>query len=243
MKILLADDHSLFVEGLENLLKAGGYKVLGAASNGLEALRMARELRPDLILMDIRMPGYDGLAATRLIKAEMPGIKIVMLTTSTQDDDLFEALRSGASGYLLKNLKPNVLFTYLEGLARGEAPISRELSTHLLMEFTRQASIIEQSNSSPTDVDPELIGRSGRPSDSGDETNPRSLEVELTPRQRQVLEMIASGMTYKEAGKALHVSENTVKYHMGEILQRLHAKNREQVVAFALRSGWFSNQK
>lgn len=236
MKILLADDHGLFVEGLQNLLQAGGYEVVGAASDGLKALQLAHELHPELILMDIRMPVCDGLEATRLIKTELPEIKIVMLTTSAEDADLFEALKSGASGYLLKNLKPNVLFSYLEGLARGEAPISRELSARLLSEFTRQATALERPKPEVGDDSSSTLGSKGT---EGDQTP----MVELTPRQRQILEMISEGLSYKEVGAALHVSENTVKYHMGEILQRLHAKNREQVVAFALRSGLLRSQE
>ena len=219
MRILLADDHSLFVEGLQNLLRAGGYEVVGAAADGLQALQLARELHPDLILLDIRMPNCDGLEATRLIKAELPKVQIVMLTTSAEDADLFEAIKSGASGYLLKNLKPNVLFNYLEGLARGEAPLSRELSADLLREFARQAVALE-------DQKQESAQSSG--------LQPGS---ELTVRQKEILEMVAAGYSYKEVGAALYISENTVKYHMGEIIERLHVKNREQVVAYALRSG------
>lgn len=217
MRILLVDDHGLFLEGLQNLLRAGGHQVVGAACDGLEALRLARTLRPELILMDVRMPHCDGLKATRLIHAELPEIKIVMLTTSAEDADLFEALKSGASGYLLKNLQPNELFDYLDGLAQGEAPLSRELSTRLLDEFSRQAAALEQR---------------GAPGLRGGPPGP-----ELTPRQRQVLEMVATGLTYKEVGSALSLSEHTVKYHMGQILERLHLKNREQVVAYALQHG------
>jgi two-component system NarL family response regulator len=171
------------------------------------------------------------LEATRLITAELPKIKIVMLTTSAEESDLFEALKSGASGYLLKNLKPNVLFNYLQGLTRGEAPLSRELSTHLLAEFNRQAAALEEHSQHLNEPSPEDVGE--LPADA-------ELEepmTELTPRQRQILEMIVDGLSYKEVGAALHISENTVKYHMGEILMRLHARNREQVVAYALRSG------
>lgn len=213
MKILLVDDHALFVEGLQSLLKAGGYIVVGVAHDGLEALQMSRNLQPDLILMDIRMPKLDGLIATRLIKTELPEIQIVILTTSIEDSDLFEALRSGASGYLLKNLHSNELFDYLAGLSRGEAPLSRELSARLLREFARQADALDhQAASLPPAVD-------------------------LTARQREILDLAAQGMTYKEIAAALDLSEHTVKYHMGEILQRLHLKNREQVVAYALRTG------
>lgn len=216
-RILLADDHSLFLEGLQNLLRAGGYQVVGAAHDGTEALQLARSLRPDVILMDVRMPGCDGLTATRLIQAEMPECKIVMLTTSAEDADLFEALKSGASGYLLKNLEPNQLFDYLSGLARGEAPLSRELSARLLREFVHQAAALGEHASAG------LAGEAADP--------------DLTPRQREILVLVADGLTYKEVGAALHISENTVKYHMGEVLRRLHLKNREQVVAYARRAG------
>jgi DNA-binding NarL/FixJ family response regulator len=217
MRILLADDHGLFVEGLCNLLCAGGYTVVGAARDGLEAVQLARSLHPDVILMDIRMPRCNGVAATRLIQAELPEIKIVMLTTSSDDSDLFDALRSGASGYLLKNLQPNELFDYLAGLARGEAVLSRELSARVLAEFAHQAARLDDSAAQVTSSDREC--------------------PELTPRQCEIIHLVAEGLSYKEIGAALAVSENTVKYHMGEILQRLHLKNREQVLAFALRSG------
>jgi DNA-binding NarL/FixJ family response regulator len=216
-RVLLADDHGLFLEGLGNLLQAGGYQVVGAARDGLEAQQLARTLRPDVILMDIRMPRCDGLTATRLIKAELPEIKIVMLTTSAEDDDLFEALKSGASGYLLKDLEPNQLFDYLAGLARGEAPLSRELSARLLAEFAHQASVLDERAAK------ELPGGPPTP--------------ELTPRQREILGLVADGLSYKRVGAALNLSESTIKYHMGEILQRLHLKNREQVVAYARLNG------
>lgn len=215
LRILLVDDHGLFIEGLSNLLHAGGYTVVGAARDGLEALQLARALHPDVLLMDIRMPRCDGLTATRLIHAELPEIKIVMLTTSAEDSDLFEALRSGACGYLLKNLQPNELFNFLTGLSRGEAALSRELSARVLAEFSRPA---DRLNAHPTQDTPGAPG------------------VDLTARQRQVISLVAEGMSYKEIGVALNLSENTVKYHMGEILQRLHLKNREQVLAYALRS-------
>jgi DNA-binding NarL/FixJ family response regulator len=217
LRILLADDHGLFLEGLQNLLRAGGYQVVGGARDGLEALQLARALRPDVILMDVRMPGCDGLSATRLIQAEMPDVKIVMLTTSAEDSDLFEALKSGASGYLLKNLEPNQLFEYLAGLERGEAPLSRQLSARLLREFAHQAAELDERA---------VAGLPGGPG-----------AADLTPRQREILVLVADGLTYKEVGAALNLSENTIKYHMGEVLQRLHLKNREQVVAYARRSG------
>jgi DNA-binding NarL/FixJ family response regulator len=172
------------------------------------------------------MPNLDGLKATRLIKSEIPDIQIIMLTTSADDSDLFEALKSGASGYLLKNLKPNVLFNYLQGLGRGEAPLSRELCACLLREFTHQSAVLDgdEREIPEPDIDIEFQSSEARP-------------CEITARQFEILEMVATGMTYKEVGAAIDISENTVKYHMGEIINRLHVKNREQVVAFAVRTG------
>jgi two-component system NarL family response regulator len=180
--------------------------------------------------MDIRMPNCDGLKATRLIKTELPEIQIVMLTTSAEDTDLFEALKSGASGYLLKNLKPNELFDYLAGLERGEAPLSRELSGRLLREFAHQAAVLEEQERMPV----EKVNVIPSEALTGEA---------LTARQSEILAMVAEGLSYKEVGTALHISENTVKFHMGEILRRLHAKNRAQVAAYAIRTGLVQRNK
>jgi len=231
MRILLVDDHGLFLEGLKNLLMAGGYEVVGTAYDGFEGLKLARSLKPDLILMDVRMPNCDGLKSTRLIKAELPEIQIVMLTTSDVDGDLFEAIKSGASGYLLKNLHPNVLFHYLEGLSRGEAPLSRELSAYILHEFSHQISEVEQYRHLHSE------GADRHSDDESDHFTETESGTGITPRQREILEMVVDGLTYKEIGATLHLSEYTVKYHMGQIVHRLHVKNREQVVAYALQTG------
>jgi DNA-binding NarL/FixJ family response regulator len=232
MRILLADDHALFAAGLQSLLQAGGYQVIGCASNGLEALRLARELQPDMILMDVRMPVCDGLEATRLIKTEFPEIQIVMLTASAEHADLFEALKSGASGYLLKNLEPSVLFNYLAGMTRGEAPLSRELSAYLLQEFVQQANGLDKHR--PANENPKFERDRNEIDQPSEEQEP---ETVLTNRQFEILEMVAAGLSYKEVGAALHLSENTVKYHMGGIVRSLHQKNREQVVAYAISTG------
>jgi DNA-binding NarL/FixJ family response regulator len=232
MRILLVDDHALFAAGLQNLLLAGGYEVVGCASNGLEALQLARELHPDMILMDIRMPVCNGLEATRLIKTEFPEIKIVMLTASDDHADLFEALKSGATGYLLKNLQPNVLFNYLTGMTRGEAPLSRELSAYILQEFTQQASDLDKHRQETDHLQLEQEGNGVDQQPEGQQP-----EILLTSRQLEILEMVVAGLSYKEVGVALHLSENTVKYHMGGIVRSLHQKNREQVVAYAISTG------
>ncbi len=212
MKILLADDHPLFRDGLKNLLSARGVQVVGTARDGLEALEKARSLRPDVILMDIQMPGCDGLAAARLIKAELPEIKIVMLTMSSDDDDLFEAIKSGACGYLLKTEDTGEFFTRLMEVERGESPLSPGMAARILQEFGRQAGAIQAQ-------------AGGKQSES------------LSPRELEVLTLVAQGLTYKEAGAKLCLAERTIKYHMGEIIARLHLENRAEVIEYARRRG------
>ncbi len=218
LRILLVDDHALFLEGLRNLLALKNIEVLGAASDGLEALEKARSLRPDVILMDVQMPRCDGLAATRLIKAELPEIKIVMLTMSEDDDNLFEAVKSGASGYLLKKLKPEPFFALLADLQAGLLPFSPGLGNKLLEEFTRLSALASPSPA------------------KGDESSGLN-EQQLSPRQRQILTLVAQGQTYRQVAETLGISEPTVKYHMGEMLNRLHLENRGQVIAYAARMG------
>jgi DNA-binding NarL/FixJ family response regulator len=212
MQLLLVDDHSLFLEGLRNLLEGRGLQVLGTAHDGLEALEQTRALHPDVIIMDIQMPRCNGLEATRLIKSEFPDVKIVMLTVSGEDEDLFEAIKSGASGYVIKNLDANKFFDLLSGLERGEAPLSPGLAAKIMNEFARQSSAPAAASTGP-DLH------------------------ELTPRQIELLTLVAQGLTYKEIAAALHIAEPTVKYHMGEIVARLQLKNRAQAIAYAERMG------
>ncbi|MGE5549420.1 MAG: histidine kinase N-terminal 7TM domain-containing protein, partial [Bacteroidota bacterium] len=194
MRVLLVDDHTLFLDGLASLLVANEIEVAGTARDGLEALQKARELKPDIIVMDIQMPRCDGLTATRAIKAEMPRVKIVMLTMAEQDEMLFEAIKSGASGYLLKDLDGDDFVEMLLGLERGEAPLSPGIAGRFLEEFGRMRN--EAGAASP---------------------EKERIDAELTPRQIEILTMTARGMTYKEIGVALGLSERSIKYHMGEI--------------------------
>jgi DNA-binding NarL/FixJ family response regulator/signal transduction histidine kinase len=209
MRLLLADDSPLFLEGMRNLLLARGVKVVGLAHDGLEACEKARLLRPDVIVMDIEMPNLNGLEATRRIKAELPGVKIVILTVSEKEENLFEAIRSGASGYLLKNLEAEAFCRQLAGLARGESPLPPGMASLLVNEFSR----------------------AGAPASAGGRTGKAG--AGLNARQWQILDQVAQGLTYKEVAEALSISEATVKYHMGQILERLQLKNREQAVAYA----------
>jgi DNA-binding NarL/FixJ family response regulator len=221
MRVLLVDDHRLVIEGLTNLLAAHGIEVVATAADGLEALERAREHRPDLILMDIRMPRCEGLAATRLIKAEMPAARIVMLTTSAEDDDLFEAVKSGASGYLLKSMGGEAFIESLAGIEQGIPPFSPGIAARILAEFARQAAHPVEGP-----VHPQLAEPTGR-GDRG----------ELTERQGEVLRLVAGGLTYKEVGARLGLSERTVRYHMAEIMDRLHLVHRSQVIAYAGKMG------
>lgn len=209
MRILIADDHVLVRDAIASLLGAEGFEVVGEAQEGLEALQKARKLRPDLILMDITMPGMGGLEATRLISAEMPEVAVAMLTVSDDEQDLFEAIRSGARGYLLKDLKPADFFAALRAIAQGEAVIPRRLAGRILEEF-RQLS---------------PRGGEGRP------------EAALTARERDILGRIAGGATYKEVAQALQVSEHTIKFYLRKILDKLHLQRRAQVIAWATRHG------
>ncbi len=215
VRVLLVDDHPLFRDGVRSLLEARGVEVVGEAGDGQEALEAALRLRPDVILMDITMPRMDGLEATRLIKVRLPEVKIVILTVSDEDRLLFEAIKSGAQGYLLKNLQTDEFFDLLSGIDRGEAPISRELAGRILEEFARH--------------------RAGR-------AEPGTPD-ELTDREREVLACVSSGASNREVAATLHISENTVKFHMKNILEKLHLRNRAEVVAYAARKGWLPPEK
>jgi DNA-binding NarL/FixJ family response regulator len=205
MKILLVDDHPLFAEGLRNLLTSHGVEVIGTARDGQEGLTKARALHPDVVLMDIQMPRMDGLSALRILHAEMPEVKVVMLTLTDDDAELFTAMQCGACGYLLKSQDTGEVFEMLDGLVRGEIPLAPGLANRLLHEFGRIASPDYQTLSAH--------------------------DERLTPRQWEVLTLVEKGMTYKEVGAKLNLTERTVKYHMGEIIQRLHVANRAQAVA------------
>ncbi len=227
LRVLLVDDHPLFLEGLRNLLVSEGIEVVGLARDGLEALAQARRLRPNVILMDIRMPRFDGVRATRLIKAEMPECKIVMLTISEDEQDLFEAVKSGASGYLLKRVDATEFFLYLNELQAGHPPFSPGLAEKILKEFSLQASKAENQTAPSDPIVPKADQARANKS-------PGSL---LSPRQLQILTLVAQGQTYDQVAVTIGITERTVKYHMGEILDRLHLQNRAQVIAYAAQSG------
>jgi two-component system NarL family response regulator len=208
------------LEGLQNLLEAHNIEVAGVAFSGLESIEMAREVEADVILMDIRMPRCDGLTATRLIKAEMPEAKIVILTTSVDNEDLFEAIKSGACGYLLKSIDTDELVEALNQAQQGTPPFSPGLAAKLLDEFKRFSKSKEPISSKSSEK--KIEAQSGS---------------KLNARQIEVLRLVANGLSYKEVGAKLFLSERTIKYHMAEIMNRLHLENRTQVLAFAGQMG------
>ena len=211
LRVLLADDHALFREGLATFLAyRDDVTVVGQASDGTEAVELATKLVPDVVLMDIDMPGLDGIEATRRIRQALPDVRVVMLTVHDDHDLLFEAVRAGAQGYLLKHVRPEELVEQLHGLARGEAAISRRMAMQILEEFSRlerQAEILEPTGG-------------------------------LSAREVEILELVAARMTNKEIAASLSISENTVKNHLKNILAKLQLSSRRQAAAYAAARGW-----
>ncbi len=213
MRILLADDHALFRDGVASLLGAWGHEVVGQVADGTAAVEAAVRLRPDLVLMDVAMPGGGGLVATRRLAAEAPGVAIVMLTASEDVDDLFAAIKAGARGYLLKNLESAELRGMLEAIERGEAAITPAIAARILTELARSEPAA-------------LPVAAGQPDPD-----------RLTERELDVLRLVVAGLRNKEIAAELGISENTTKFHLRNILDKLHAQNRAEVVARAMREG------
>ncbi len=213
-RVLLVDDHLLFREGVANILAAQpDFDVVGEAEDGLEAIVKAGQLTPDLILMDVTMPVCDGLEATQRIKKELPDVTIVMLTVNEENENVFEAIRNGAQGYLLKSVSSRELLASLRGAMRDEAAITRVLGGRMLAEFRRISKYAVDTSS----------------------TNP----VSLTIREQEVLELVAIGLSNKEIAAALNLSIHTVKSHMRKILAKLHLEKRQEAVLYAKREGLF----
>ena len=208
MRVLVADDHSLFRDGIISLLEAAGFEVVGQVGDGQAAVEATLRLRPDLVLMDINMPHMNGLEALHLIKKTQPKTQVVMLTVSDSNTDLFDAIKSEADGFLHKDLNTDEFIEMLDGLQKDEAAMTRQTANRLMKGFAN-------------------LSQQGKPADS------------LTQREIQLLQLVAEGMSNKAVAQALSISENTVKYHMKNILQKLGAQNRTEAVTLAIRTGLF----
>jgi DNA-binding NarL/FixJ family response regulator len=211
MKVLIVDDHILFREGLAGLLRSQqDMQVIGECGSVQEAIECVKTDPPDVVLMDFSLPDGTGLDATRTILTLLPDVQIIFLTVHDNDERLIAAMRSGAKGYLLKNLSVNKLLASLRALERGEAAISRTMMARILEEFA-------QSEVNPLPEPSPLIG--------------------LTSREIEVLHELATGITNQEIGNRLYISENTVKNHIHNILEKLKLNNRREAIEFAHRNG------
>jgi two-component system NarL family response regulator len=206
INLLIVDNHTLFRQGLVSLLQSEpGFEVIGEAGSGEEALQRVPQLQPDVVLMDVKMPGIGGVEATRRLAEQMPGIRVLMLTVSEEEDSLFAAIQAGARGYILKNADADELLEAIRRVHAGEAMISPSM-TFRLMEALR-------SGGGPIPMP----------------------ELPLTSREQDVFHLLARGVSNREIAKALTISENTVKTHVRNILEKLELDNRLEVAAFARR--------
>ncbi len=228
IRILLADDQPLFRRAIATLIaEQPELTVVGEAENGLEAVEKAHELRPDMVVLDVQMPVMDGVEAVRLIREQLPGIKVVMLTVSDSDDHLFDAIRYGAHGYLLKDLRPDQLYDLLRAVMRDETPLSPAIAGRLLAEFRMG----QRGGARETSGDP-LPSARLRTVVTDDPAEPG-----LTRRELEILRLVADGLSNKEIGARLSITEGTVKNHVHNALEKLQLENRIQAAAYVVRQG------
>ncbi len=227
LRVLLVDDQALFRRALASLVNVQlDMTVVGEGESGADALEKARALHPDLIVMDVNMPGSDGVDGVRAIRAAGMDTKIIMLTVSEDDEDLFESIKAGANGYLLKNVRPEQLFDSLRGVMRGEAPIAPGIAGKLL-EALRHGGV-------PVRPVTGLAGTGAEGAEAGDPV--------LTRREAEILELVAEGLSNKEIAGRLTITEGTVKNHVHNALEKLHLSNRVQAAAFAVRQGYIARE-
>ena len=210
LRILIVDDHALFRRGLQMVLKQEpDIDVVGEAGDGHEAVDKAQELMPDVILMDVRMPRRSGIEATQQIKDLLPHVKILMLTISDEEADLYDAIKAGASGYLLKEISIDEVADAIRSVWAGQSRISPSMAAKLLTEFAAMSKRAEERQQLPA---------------------PR-----LTDREMEVLKLVAQGLNNRDIAKELFISENTVKNHIRNILEKLHLHSRMEAVVYAVR--------
>lgn len=209
IKILLVDDHTLFRSGMKLLLQRNPeFEIVGEASDGLEGVKRAKQLRPDVVLMDLNMAGLSGLEAMQLIVEDMPEVAVLMLTVSEEAEDLSTALKNGARGYLLKNIEADYLTQAIKRAAAGESVIAESMTAKLIMQF--------RNGMNPA-ASPE--------------------KEKLTPRERETMVCVARGESNKEIARNLNVAESTVKIHVQNILKKLSLSSRVQIAVYAVERG------
>ncbi len=209
IKILLVDDHTLFRSGIRLILQRNPeFEIVGEASDGLEGVKRAKQLKPDVVLMDLNMPGLSGLEAMQLIVEDVPSTAVLMLTVSEEAEDLSTALRNGARGYLLKNIEADYLTTAIKKAAAGEPVIAESMTAKLVMQFR-----------------------------SGQNQAPSTEKEKLTPRERETMVCLARGESNKEIARHLDVAESTVKIHVQNILKKLNLTSRVQIAVYAVEHG------
>ena len=210
IRVMICDDHALFRRGLVMVLETEeGIEVVGEAEDGEDAIAKVEDMAPDVVLMDIRMPRVSGIEATKAIAERVPGAKILMLTVSDEEEDLYDAIKAGATGYLLKEISIEEVATAIRAVVGGQSLISPSMASKLLTEFTSLTKKAEERQTVPT---------------------PR-----LTDRELEVLKLVAEGMSNREIAGELFISENTVKNHVRNILEKLHLHSRMEAVVYAMR--------
>jgi len=210
VRIVVVDDQQVVRDGFASLLKTQpDFTVVGTASEGKEGVRICRERQPDVVVMDVRMPRSTGIEAARRIRERLPDTKVIMLTVSDSEEDLYAAVKAGASGYLLKEISIEELADAVRAVARGHSLISPSMASKLLTEFN---ALVQQA-----------------------EERHRSLLPSLTDRELDVLKLVAKGLSNREISEELYISENTVKNHVRNILEKLHLHSRMEAVVYAMR--------
>jgi two-component system nitrate/nitrite response regulator NarL len=211
IRVLLVDDHALFRGGVKALLQRhDDFEVLDEAGDGLEGIKRARSLKPDVVLLDLHMPGISGLEAVKVINEEIPGVRVLMLTVSEDAQDLMEALRAGASGYLLKNIETDALLDAIRRAAEGDSVVSPQMTAKLVQGVRGQS-------------------RGG---------NPQIERDRFSPRERDILNGLAQGGSNKEIARTLDLAESTVKIHVQNIFKKLGMTSRVQVALYAAEHGF-----
>ena len=210
LRVLIVDDHALFRRGLQMVLRQEpDIDVVGEAADGQEAVEKAQELMPDVVLMDVRMPRQSGIKATEQIKDQLPHAKILMLTISDEEGDLYDAIKAGASGYLLKEISIDEVADAVRSVWAGQSRISPSMASKLLSEFAAMSKRADERHQLPA--------------------------VRLTEREMEVLKLVAQGMNNRDIAKELFIAENTVKNHIRNILEKLHLHSRMEAVVYAVR--------